>query len=236
MATELDKAFDALKTFDWGGDVKAIATIDDAVVTTHGDAAATKAVEKQLAAALKPELSRAAKDYVFRRLTVVGTADSVAVLAGFLGDKDNAHMARYALEQIPAPEAAASLRDALAKLTGALKVGVISSLAARRDAASVPALAALLGDADKKMAAAAATALGDIATPEAAAALTAAAKTSADEVKPSVVDGSFVCAERLLAAGKKSDAVAVYKTFSASAWPKNVRLAATHGLLTAAKN
>ena len=47
-------------------------------------------------------------------------------------------MARYALERIPAAAAAAALRDALPKLTGTLKVGVIGSLGVRRDAASVP--------------------------------------------------------------------------------------------------
>ena len=71
-----------------------------------------------------------------------------------------------------APEAAQALRDALPKLDGALKIGVIGSLGVRRDAASVPALAALLGDADAAIAAAAACALGDIGTPDAAKALT----------------------------------------------------------------
>ncbi len=61
-------------------------------------------------------------------------------------------MARYALERIPAPEAAQAMRDALPQLSGKLKVGVIGSLGVRQDAASVPALAALLGDADPAVA------------------------------------------------------------------------------------
>ncbi len=55
-------------------------------------------------------------------------------LAAVLADKDNSHMARYALERIQASEVAAALRDALPKVAGALKIGVIGSLGARRDA------------------------------------------------------------------------------------------------------
>ena len=90
-------------------------------------------------------LSRAAKDFACRTLTVIGTAASVPALAALLADAELSHMARYALERIPAPEAAAALRDALPKLSGKLKIGVIGSLGVRRDEASVPALAALLG-------------------------------------------------------------------------------------------
>ena len=155
-------------------------------------------------------------------------------LAGLLPDKDLSHMARYALERIPAPEAAQALRDALPKVSGALKIGVIGSLGARRDAASVPALAALLGDADKAVACAAACALGDIGTPEAAKALGEFAKKAPEGVKPAVADGCLACAERLLADGKKAEAVAVYKSLSGEDQPKHVRLAATRGLLAAA--
>ena len=63
--------------------------------------------------------SRAAKDFVCRKLAIIGTAESVPALAALLPDKDLSHMARYALERIPAPEAAKALREALAKTSGA---------------------------------------------------------------------------------------------------------------------
>lgn len=230
----LDKAFEALKTYDWGADLNALKPIDEAVVATRGDADARKALESRLAEVLKPESSRAAKDYVCRKLMLVGTAASVPALAALLTDKDNAHMARYALERIPAPEAAAALRDALPKVSGALKIGMVGSLGARRDAASVPLLAALLADADAAIADAAARALGDIGTPEAAAALAQAAQ-AAETAKPALADGCLVCAEALVAAGKRAEAVAVYKTLSGPKQSKLVRLAATRGVLNAAK-
>ncbi len=112
----IDKAFEALKTFDWGTDYRknernqekkyqdALGAIDAAVLATHGDAAGRKGLEARLAAVLPTGVSRAAKDFICRKLTIVGTAESVPALAALLPDKDLSHMARYALERIPAPK------------------------------------------------------------------------------------------------------------------------------------
>ena len=229
----LDQAFDALKTFDWGKDRNQLNPIDDAVIAAHGDPAARKDLETKLAAVLKTDVPRDAKDYVCRKLMIIGTAESVPTLAALLTDKDLSHMSRFALERIPAPEAAAAMRDALPKVNGALKVGVLSSLGVRRDTASVPAMAALLGDADAAVASAAAHALGDVRNAEAAKALSDA-KPSAPAVKQAVTDASLSCAEALLAEGKKAEAIAIYKSYVGEGQPKHVRLAATRGMLAGA--
>jgi HEAT repeat protein len=229
----VDKAFEALKTYDFGPERKALNPIDEAVVLTQGDAAARKKLEVRLAAVLKTDARRAAKDYACRTLRVIGTAESVPTLASLLTDKDLSHMARYSLESIPAPEAAAALRDALGKVNGTLKIGMINSLGARRDAASVGAVAASLGDSDKAIACAAAHALGSIGSDEAAKALAQSAKSGPDGVKQAAGDASLMCAERLLADGKKSEAMAVYKSLLGNS-QKPVKLAATRGLVVAA--
>jgi HEAT repeat protein len=231
---DITVAFEALKTYDWGTDRKTLNPIDDAVIATRGDAAARLALEKRLAAVLGSGASRSAKDYVCRTLKTMGTAESVPALAALLPDKDLSHMARYALERIPVPEAAAALRNALPSLTGSLKAGVIGSLGVRRDEASVPVLAGSLSDADKAVAAAAACALGSIGTPEAGKALRKSAATAPLGVKSAVADGCLVCAERLLSDGKKVEAIALYKSLGSQDQPKHVRLAATRGLLSTA--
>ena len=105
------------------------------------------------------------KDFVCRKLMIIGTAASVPTLAGLLSDKDLSHMARFALERNSRPRGSRRhLRDALPKLNGALKIGVISSLGVRRDADSVAPLASCLADSDPAVARAAAFALGDIRT------------------------------------------------------------------------
>ena len=99
----------------------------------------------------------------------------------------------------------------------------------------VLALAGLLGNADPAIARAAACALGNIGSPEAGKALGDFAKQAPEGAKPAVADACLVCAERLLADGKKAQALVLYKSLSGEDQPKHVRLAATRGLLAAAE-
>ena len=229
----LDKAFDALKDYDWGDDRSVLNPIDEEVVATHGDTAARKKLESRLAAVLQTDVSRDAKDFVCRKLMVIGTAASVPTLAELLPEQDHSHMARYALERIPAPEAAQAMRDALPRLSTALKVGVIGSLGVRQDAASVSNLADLVGDADAAVAKAAACALGAIRTADASRAL-AELKSVNGEAQSAATDASLACAEALLDDGKKVAALAIYKGLAKQEQPKHVRLAATRGMLACA--
>ena len=74
-------------------------------------------------------------------------------------------------------------------------------------------------------------ALGDIGNSESAKALNAFAKKAPNEVKPALTDALLANAERLLADGKKAEAIQIYKSLSGEDQPKLIRLAATHGLL-----
>ena len=141
-------------------------------------------------------------------------------------------MARYALERIPAAEAGAALRDALGKVSGTLKVGVISSLGVRGDDENVAAIAKELGDSDPAVSKAAAHGLGAIRTDAAAKAL-ASAKTSAEN-QAAVADAKLACAESILAAGNNKEALTIYKSLVGADLPKHVKLAATRGMLACA--
>jgi hypothetical protein len=232
----LDAPFAALATFDWGGDAKPLAAIDAAVLAAHGDPPLTAELETRFAAVLGSSASPAAKQYVCRKLSLFGTAASVPALSGLLADKDESHMARFALERIAGPEATAALRAALGTVEGNLKVGMLSSLAARRDAASVPAIAALVKG-DSSLAAAAAEALGLVATPEAAAAL--AASQAEGVAAERVVDARLACADALAKAGDKAAARAIYEAIGKAVGEaatthrgRAVRMAAQRGLFT----
>jgi len=239
----LDAAFTALKAFDWGADAAAFKPIDEATIAAPGDAALRGDLEKRLTAVLGAGPSRAAKEYACRKLSMIGTAGAVPALAALLPDKDHSHMARFALERIGGPEAADALRRGLDGVAGDLRIGMISSLGARRDAASLPALTKLLAG-DEKVAVAAAEALGMLATAEADAALAAAKLT---DTKPSgavaaaVVDARLACADAALAAGRRADARKIYESVGAAVGdaPKThrdraVRIAARRGLFATA--
>ena len=228
MSEQLDKAFEALKTYDWGMDPNTVKAIDDEIIATHGDAAARKNLEGRLVMVLKSGAPQAAKDVACRALKTIGTANSVPVLATLLPDEKLSHMARYALERISGPEAGQALRTSLTKVTGKLKVGVISSLGARREEASVAALQALLADSDAAVAQAAAHALGDIGSLAAVKALLTA--KAGDLTKGAIADASMQCAECLLAGNNKAEAKATYEKVLAGSPSKAVKAAATLGL------
>lgn len=230
----VDKAFITLKTYDWDADRNALNPIDQAIIATHGDAAARKALEKGLVDALAGGISRSAQDYVCRRLRVVGTAQSVDALAALLPAEETSHIARYALERIPDEKAVEAMRDALPKVSSKLKPGIIGSLGKGRDTRSILVLSKFLSDTDIQVARAAAHALGLIGSSAAATELSKFAKNAPDNMKIPVADASLICAEQLLTDGKKSEAVALYNGLKGDDQPKQVKVAAMKGMLTAA--
>ncbi len=227
----LEQAFEALKTYDWGVDRHVLDPIDEAVVKTRNDPAARKQLESQLLAVLQSNAPRDARDFVCRQLRTMGTAACVPVLEKLLADAELSHMARYALERIPAPQAGQALERQLGKVSGKLKVGVISSLGTRgQEGTSKPigSLRPLLKDSDDSVAKAAAIALGRIGSTDANKALASVKPRPA--IAPVFADASLSCAEKLLAAGRTRDAKATFERLLKNNPSDVVRQAAERGL------
>ena len=226
-------AYDDLTTYDWTGSRAPLAAIENET----RDAAtpqARQAIEAKLLKVLAaPNATRGGKQFACRMLRRCGSTASVPTLAKLLGNAEMSHMARFALQHLPGPEATAALLDALGKLDGKLKIGMVTSLGERGDPKAVPALAKLVASTDAQMARAAVHALGRVATPEAADAL-ADAKV-ADPLRTEWADASMRCADHLLADGKPAPAASVYRTMLADANPKMIRIAALRGVAMADK-
>jgi hypothetical protein len=212
----IDGPFRSLEAYDWGADAGFFKAIDAAVIAAHGDAILRGELEKRLSAILSGDASRAAKEYACRKLSMIGTASSVPPLALLLPQKEHSHMARFALERIAGGEATDALREAFSSLNGDLKLGMMASLAARRDAASVPLFAALLAG-DERTAVAAADALGMIRDSAAAEALAAVAASAGSKKARAITDARLACAEAMLAEGKRSEAMVIYRAIEAAA-------------------
>ena len=226
----VDKAFEALKTYDFGASRAALMPIDDAVVACLGDTRSRRELEKRLTAAMKADISPLAKEYVCRQLCLIGSAESAPALAELLADPKLSHWARSALEHVPGSKAARALRRSLPTLRGLEKIGVVNALGMRRDADSASALASLLEDPDTRIVGAAAAALGNIGTSASAKVLLKFQPAAPDAVRSVLADACLSCAERLAAAGKKTVAAAIYKALAGSPQPEHVRAAATRGL------
>ena len=190
--------------------------------------------EDGLIAILKSERPANEKAWACRKLKLVGTAASVPALAACLPDKELAHSARYALDTMPFPEAAAALRDAVPKATGLTKAGIIDSIGDRRDKEAVPLLGPLAADADPQVASSAAAALGKIGGAEAIAALKAARPKAPAALQQVFADALLLCADNLLRAGEKPSAAALYKEVYQPSEPEHVRTAASLGMILAA--
>jgi HEAT repeat protein len=231
----LDKAFAELQSFGWGSSRGALMPIDDAIPAASQCPDSRRDLEARLIRVLQTDAPPPAKDYACRKLSLIGSSDAVPVLAGLLLDKDLGNAARSALELIPGPEAARTLRESLVQLDGVAKVGVINSLGARRDIESLPVLMNLLRDDDPMLATAAAWALGNLGTPSAAKSLQHAPSELPASARLAIADARLSCAERLLNNGQKAEAVALYRSLAEAGQPKHVQLAARRGLLMAAR-
>jgi hypothetical protein len=109
-----------------------------------------------------PAASVYARAKACMRLAVVGDRAAVPLLAGLLQLAELSDYARFGLEPIPHPEADAALRAAAEKLAGKQLVGVVNSIAARRDTAAIPLLQRLRSSADPEVAKAADVALAKV--------------------------------------------------------------------------
>ena len=187
---------------------------------------------------LGKETPAPARVILLTQLERIGREESVAALAELLADNDPLIRdgARRALANNPSASANAALISAMQGANDTrVKTGLINSLGYRADESSVAALAGELGNRDRAVAGAAARALGKVANAEAAKALAAARSGAKDDLRQRVSDAYLSCADKLLGNGKKKEALAIYAALNEPAESKPIRLAATQGLLNAAR-
>jgi type 1 glutamine amidotransferase len=239
----LDEAWDYLPRYDWDLPRRPLAPIDEAIRNSQQDAAVYETLEPRLVEVLaNPAATPAAKDFVCRRLAILGSAASVPALAKLLSDERLSNMACFALERIPDSAAQDALRQALGNLKGNLRTGVIHALGNRRSQTAVADFVGLLTDEDPAVCRAAAVALGKIGGPAAAEALTAAlvgrasslpvaGHSQAGSLRHVLAESALLCAEQFRTAGMHAEALALYQRLRGPDVPKTAQLAATRGML-----
>lgn len=176
------------------------------------------------------------KDAACARLKLIGTDRSVPAVAALLGDAQLSHSARYALEPMESSAAGQALIDGLDHTRGEPRIGLVNSLASRRETEAVPVLAPLLKDPDAGVAEAAAHALGEIGAPEGVSALRACARESSRALHAAAVDGLLRAASRMLVSGQRSMALAVYEQLDQDGEADWVRVAAFRGRVLGSGN
>lgn len=197
------------------------------------EAAAQPPDESQLIAVIQGDAGWAEKQDACRRLREIGTAQSVPALAALLGNAQLSHMARFALESMPCPEAGQALRDALKAVPLPLKGEMAASLGVRRDRQAVRWIAPLLKEADPDVVRTAAGALGRIATEQAARALWRGQQTAAPEFQPAYLEALLAAAGNFSRDGNEALAANLFRRLLDPEWPMYVRAGAFRGLADA---
>lgn len=233
LRNNLSADYSAIEEYDFGKSRRALAAIEDEIRTIAPSA--DTQVETELLKALdSSKTTYAGKQFVCRMLRRVGSAQSVPALAKMLDDEELSHMARFALQHMPAPQAGEALRKALPQLKGELKIGVIGSISQRGDRKAVSQIAKLAADDDNGIAKAAIEALGRIGGSEAAEALS---KIKAPKNLTTIRDNAYLmCADSMLAEGQKDKAIEIYRKMSSVENNTWIRIAAYKGLVHAEKD
>lgn len=219
-------------SWDFDKNRQALAAIEEDI------RAAAPARMRQIEAAMvkamtDPQCTQAGKQWICRMLRQIGTARSVPALAALLTDEKLSHMARFALQDMPAPEAGRALIEALDRTDGDLKIGIVSSLGLRGEEAAAAKIAPLMKSENRMMARAAITALSHFSNHETGQALIETVLPP--DLEDLRNDAILTCTDAMLNKGHVDFATDIYRRMTAETYPVFIRLAAYRGLVRAQK-
>ena len=222
-----------MRKYQYGGDRAAMLAVERQVEA----AMANRATQRRMAAALLELLidrqaTPAARQHAAILLRMCGTDAEVPALARLLGEGSTGDWARGALERIPGDAAGKALREVLEKFSGATLVGVINSIATRRDGGAVGRLVQLTASSDPAVAAASVHALGRIGGAEATDCLK---KLIADNPSTETAHAYLACGTLALGAGDRQTAAEVFTALAAEKYPIAVRRGALTGQVMLAR-
>ena len=200
-----------IAAYQYGQSREPLTELTDLIRSASDSPEDLKQIENKLIGLLKSDASLAGKQFVCRKLSIIGTGQAVPTLYRLLIYPETSDMARYALERIPGTAVDEALLKALPITVGKAKVGVINTLGMRGVRKAVDALKILIYRSDQTMAAAAVAALGRIAGPDAAEALDQARDRTTGELQQLVLDAYLACADCFLAGGWEARASEIYK-------------------------
>ncbi len=231
---DLNNLLGQIKTYQYGQSREKLSDLSELVRNLSNSKIDLIILEQGLIDFLKADATLAAKQFICKELSVVGTEASVPVLSKMLADEKTSDMARYALERISGAKVDEALLKALGKANGKIKIGIINTLGERREKSAVKSLAKLVLDKDPTIATATAAALGKIACPMAAETLSNARTKVAGAVKTTVLDAYLMCADQLAKKGEKSAAAAIYQNVFETEKELPIRSAALRGVIKTA--
>ena len=190
---------------------------------------ADPATEQKQIDILKSDASLYSKFISCRKLKIVGTGKSVETLGSLLLDPQLSEFARFALEDIKDPKAGDVLRKALGQSKGLIRIGIISSLGARRDTKASATLAKFALDPKSDAMEVSLKALSKILDRESIDTLLKALSFEESGPRYIAADAAIDAAGRLAAMGRKAEAVSFYSKLGKIEIPEHTRAMALFG-------
>jgi HEAT repeat protein len=173
------------------------------------DEQARRDFAEAIASQLGSDRSKYIRGYLCQELQWAGRKEACPALGKLLGDEELVAAASMALVAIH-DGAAEQFRPALAGAKGTCKLHVVQGLGAVGDQESAPALVALLTDDDREVRLAAGWGLARMGDADAVDALIKAAGVPDGWERIQATKHCLVLAEKLTAAGKKTEAAKIY--------------------------
>jgi len=165
---------------------------------------------RTLASQIGGDRPKEVQKYLVRELQIAGGKEVVEALGKLLVDEDLCEPAAQALAAI-GDGAAEQLREALPRAKGKCRLTILQNLGVVRDTNSVGVLGKAVSDEDKEVRIAAAWALANIGDADPANMLLKAADKAQGWERIQATKACLLLAEKLLAGGRKSEAVRIYK-------------------------
>jgi HEAT repeat protein/type 1 glutamine amidotransferase len=234
----LEAILEDLDSFSYSQNEEVIYRLREYVLNHRNDEEARAENEKTLLGFLVMSKNLGAKLAVCRQLRLIGSDKSVRLLEQMLLQDETTDMARYALEKIPWPAADKALLGALNTAQDEIKLGIISSLGARKTQEAVKALASLLNDQNTAIASASAVSLGKIGGREAAGLLAEGFDKAQESLKTEMAFSLLRCAEEFMSSRDYPSADGIFKKIlnpQPPLLPVTLRRAALKGRIMAAE-
>jgi HEAT repeat protein len=229
-AEEMEPLLATIAKYEYGQSRVPQAEFTQLVQDSLASPALLKQIEARLLTFVQSNATAPAKQFALRELSLIGTDRSVPVLTPLVLQPATSEMARFALARIPGPAVDQALRDNLAKSSGNIRIGIVESLAQRRDTKAVPAIVSLSASNDQATAGAAVAALAGIADRPSLNALSALHGKASGTFARRVSEAYLKCADRTAAQGDKESALKAYKQLLAAQEPPQVRTGALSGI------
>jgi type 1 glutamine amidotransferase/HEAT repeat protein len=227
----LDNIFAQIAAWEPGKDASGLELVTDKVIKSHGDDGTRRSLERRFGQILQSaDATFDAKQYAAKQLYIMGTRNSIDVLAQLLLDPTQSDHARYALQRMEPGRADIALKDALEKTDGSVRIGIFNTIGERGNPRSVADLSRFAASDDADTALAAIRALGKIGGDDAVAVLKRTAETASAHLALAVSDALLECAAAKLAKGDNEGAAGIYTQLYAADAPAVTRLAAIQGI------